>query len=141
MTAMSRQIFETAADSFQMQAELQVIGPDIFIAISGGDHPHIGTVTTRGKGGTQETIRFPSHSGRVHKDDVLADKVLEVIEPVLKGNCVLTAGVHVDHITQAQINASLKMARELGEQILAWLKSNPIQADMPTYYKASEQLE
>lgn len=42
------------------------------------------------------TVRFPSHDGRVHKDDVLATMVAQQIKPQITGSCTITAGVHVE---------------------------------------------
>ncbi len=49
-----------------------------------------------------------------HKDDVLAQSLLAIIKDELPGNCVITSGVHVDHITNAQIHASFFHGRKFG---------------------------
>lgn len=36
---------------------------------------------------------------------------------------MITAGVHVNGITKAQINASFSMAEKLGEEIFSWLEN------------------
>lgn len=111
-----------------------LINKDLLLTITGGDVPHIGTVTTY----TQEThttecIRFPSHDGRFHKDDVLATKVLKNIQAALPGNCVITVGVHVNHITPSQIRASFIMVNNLSSQLYTWL-TKPHSFTDPVYY-------
>lgn len=123
---------------YHMQAKITVVSRDLFIEVTGGDDPHIGTVTTLTKNTDPETIRFPSHDGRFHKDDVLAMAIGKIIQPQLPGNCVITVGVHVDHITQAQIDASADMAKCLGNQISDWLKTAVFTAKEPVYYQQGE---
>lgn len=126
--------FTVSQSGYMMQAEVKVIGPDLLITLTGGDAPHIGAVTAW-TNEEIETLRFPSHSGRRHKDDVLAEKILAVIAPALKGNCVITSGVHVNKITKTQIGASFEMAEALGRQVLLWLKEHPFTGAKPEWSK------
>lgn len=115
--------FSVTAENLTIEANVSVIGKDLFIALTGGDTPHIGAVTTVEKNSPSEKVRFHSHHGRFHKDDVLSEEVLKEIKPLLPGNCVITAGVHVNGITPAQINASFEIAASLGKEIFQWLKN------------------
>lgn len=113
--------FQATAEGFTIKVIVQVIGKDLLIALTGGDAPHIGTVTWAAKDTPSETTRFPSHHGRFHKDDALSTIVLEHISSLLPGNCVITAGVHVNGITKEQIKASFRLADKIGQEIQAWL--------------------
>lgn len=126
---------EIQVGGFAMSAEAQQIGGDLLITLVGGDTPHIGTVTTLSNKQKKETIRFESHSDRFHKDDALAERIIEIIAPYIPGNCVITAGVHVNGITKEQIQASFSMAENLGQQLVAWLKENPFNFEAPVYKK------
>ncbi|MGM0213742.1 amino acid decarboxylase [Enterococcus sp. AZ109] len=128
-----QQVYAQAAD-FTMSAEAKLIGADLLITLVGGDTHHIGTVTTWSNKQI-ETIRFESHSGRFHKDDVLAEKILDIISPCLSGNCVITSGVHVNGINKEQIDASFEMAADLGQQLAEWLKETPFTFEAPVYKK------
>jgi len=136
---MSQATFSVTASEYTMAAQVQQIGPDVMINITGGDHPHIGTVTTFGVTTALATVRFPSHDGRVHKDDVLATMVAQQIKPQITGSCTITVGVHVDQISQEQINAAAGMAQKLGQQISAWLVAHPVIGSGPQYYSDNEQ--
>lgn len=92
--------FSITEENYTMTADLKVIGQDLFIAVTGGDNPHIGTVTTLTKDSELQTVRFPSHDGRLHKDDVLAIRIGKIIQADLPGSCTITAGVHVNHISK-----------------------------------------
>ncbi|TGD22901.1 amino acid decarboxylase [Companilactobacillus suantsaicola] len=130
--------FSITEENYTMVANVEVIGKDLFIAITGGDNPHIGTVTTLTKDSDLQTIRYPSHDGRFHKDDVLAKRVGKVIQSQLPGSCTITAGVHVNHISKKQIAVSSSMAQNLGEQIKTWLQTTDFDVPAPIYYRDSE---
>lgn len=124
--------FSVTQEGYTMRAQVEVIGKDLLITVTGGDSPHIGTVTTMTEGKTQ-VVRFPSHDGRFHKDDVLADQILKVIQNSLPGNCVITSGVHIDGIISEQIKASGQMATQLGEKLLAWMEKTDFSIQEPVY--------
>ena len=130
--------FSVTQENYTMKAQVTIIGKDLFIAITGGDNPHIGTVTTLTKNTAMETIRYPSHDGRLHKDDVLATRIGKMIKDDLPGSCTITAGVHVNHISKKQIMVSGMMAKNLGEQIKNWLQTTDFDAPNPVYYSDSE---
>ncbi|MFV0561403.1 MAG: amino acid decarboxylase [Enterococcus sp.] len=125
--------FSTTAEGYQMDARVSVIGKDLLITLTGGDTPHIGTVTTFTKKDPVQTIRYPSHHGRFHKDDVLAEALAKEIKEKVPGNCLITSGVHIDGITQAQIKVSYKMAQTIGLQIAQWLDKTTFDAKEPVY--------
>lgn len=130
--------FQITKENYTMLADVSVIGKDILIKIIGGDNPHIGTITTLTANTEIQTIRFPSHDGRLHKDDVLAKRIGKVIQDKLPGSCTITSGVHVNHISKKQIMVSSAMANNLGEQISDWLDSYNFDIPDPIYYSDSE---
>jgi len=130
--------FSVTKEHYTINAQVNIIGFDMIINITGGDTPHIGTVTTLTKNTDLQTIRYPSHDGRFHKDDILAIKVGEIIKPLLPASCTITSGVHVNHISQKQIDVSSDMAENLGHQIKSWLSKTKIVAPSPTYYRNNE---
>ncbi|MCC8186866.1 MAG: hypothetical protein LIP08_04975 [Bacteroides sp.] len=123
---MESRVFTASAAGFSIQAEVTRICSDLRITVTGGEVPHLGTVTTLSGEFPLQTIRFPSQEGRYHKDHVLAEKIATIIRPHLPGNCVIVAGVHIDDITKQQIHAAEEMADTLGEQIAAWLIRNKV---------------
>ncbi|HCD07841.1 amino acid decarboxylase [Companilactobacillus crustorum] len=133
--------FSVTQENYTMSAKIEVIGKDLFIEVTGGDTPHIGTVTTLTKNTEIQTIRYPSHDGRFHKDDVLAVRIGKIIQADLPGSCTITAGVHVNHISKKQITVSGQIAQNLGEQIKAWLKQTNFDVPEPVYYSDEENPE
>ncbi|APU71024.1 amino acid decarboxylase [Companilactobacillus crustorum] len=133
--------FSVTQENYTMSAKIEVIGKDLFIEVTGGDTPHIGTVTTLTKNTEIQTIRYPSHDGRFHKDDVLAVRIGKIIQADLPVSCTITAGVHVNHISKKQIMVSGQIAQNLGEQIRAWLKQTNFDVPEPVYYSDEENPE
>lgn len=133
--------FSVTQENYSMNAQVKIIGKDLFISITGGDSPHIGSVTTLTNNSQDKTLSFPSHDGRLHKDGILAQQLAKVIKSFLPGNCVITSGVHVDQITQKQIMVSGQMAEQLGQEILKWIKEYDFDQNYiePKYYSDDEQ--
>lgn len=109
-------LFTIKKADYEITLKAEWIGNDLLLCLYGGDTPHIGTVTTFS--GDTQIQRFPSHDGRFHKDDVLAKILLGRIQSIIPGNCVITAGVHVDHISKEQIEASFPMTEELADELV-----------------------
>ncbi|MHC5247079.1 prenylated flavin chaperone LpdD [Enterococcus sp. LJL90] len=128
-------IFSAGELGLTISAEVAIVGKDLAIKISGGDTPHIGTVTTLTKTAAIETRCFPSHDGRLHKDDVLALIVAKKIQPLLPGTCVITAGVHVNQITSAQIAAASTLTQQLAKEIAHWISNFDFTTPEPIYYQ------
>jgi len=131
--------FTTAQAGYQMTATLQVIGSDLLIVVTGGTNPHVGDVTTLTADTEPQTVKFPSHNGRFHKDNFISERMAKAIRPHLVGSCTITAGIHVNQITKVQIAAAAPMTEALSRQIITWLQDHPIQAAQPEYYTDSEQ--
>ncbi|MBS0937579.1 prenylated flavin chaperone LpdD [Lactiplantibacillus plantarum] len=131
--------FTTEQAGYQMQATLQVIGYDLLIVVTGGTNPHIGDVTTLTASTVPETVKFPSHDGRFHKDNFISERMAKRIQRYLDGSCTITAGIHVNQITKAQIAAAAPMTDDLSHQIISWLQAHPVQAEKPEYYGQNEQ--
>ncbi|WP_424685071.1 amino acid decarboxylase [Enterococcus sp.] len=130
---MKQKTFQASRAGYIITAEVTVIGKDLSIALVGGDTPHIGTVTWVSNNGASDTIRFPSHHGRFHKDDVLSEILIKQLQPLLPGNCVITAGIHVNGITKEQIDASFIMAEEIGKELANWIINYDFGDNEPVY--------
>lgn len=133
--------FNVTQKGYTISADVTVIGKDLLIVVTGGSNPHIGDVTTLTKDTTIQTIKYPSHDGRFHKDNFVGERVAKVVQPALPGSCTITAGIHVNQITKAQIAASAPMGENLGRQVVDWLTAHPVEAPVPQYYGDDEQPE
>ena len=84
--------------------------------------PHLGGIVSWDfKTRKQSEIKFASHDGRTHKDIFLAERFAKDIEDQLPGNLCVTAGIHIDGITEEQIDASFPMTDQLGLELLVMI--------------------
>lgn len=134
----SNQDFQVTKENYTITASLFEIGPDALIIITGGDHPHIGDLSAKPQNMNLETIKYPSHDGRFHKDNLLSDKMAKQISKHVNGSLTVLAGVHVDGITKAQIAASTEMVDSLATQIINWINRHPTSSTSPKYYDKKE---
>lgn len=133
LSAIETVLFSVTTEGFTIHAELKRINSDILIILTGGNVPHIGSVTTLSNGKIESTV-FLCHNGKPHKDHLLAEKIMTAIQPIITENCIITSGVHVDYITKQQIIASLGMAENISQQIITWLQNHPMAEIEPIYY-------
>lgn len=133
--------FAVSQAGYTISAALFRIGPDVLIVVTGGDHPHVGDVTTKSQHAPLQTVKFPSHDGRDHKDNFLSDRLADTVSSQVGGSLTVLAGVHIDGITQAQIKASAEMIDRLADQINQWLAAHPAHINPPTYYDQNHHPE
>ena len=116
---------------FQVVAEVKIIGDDLMISVWGGTKPHIGSISVSvPRPGLKDGTRMSSTSSVInligHKDEVIARKFSEQFAAKFNRNAIATAGVHIDDITENQINIimqnittlCLDVINKLGEIIL-----------------------
>ncbi|WP_308556298.1 hypothetical protein [uncultured Lactobacillus sp.] len=131
---MSKKIFSVTKENYTIYAETELVNKDLLVNITGGNVPHLGGVVTWDvKTKKQCKVEFASHDGRKHKDIFLAERFAKRIEKKLPGNLCVTAGVHIDNITEAQINASFPMTDNLADQVLVWTLNQSDTFKKPQY--------
>lgn len=97
-------------------------GPDLTVTLSGGSHPHIGAValaqprpSLRGDGSRSATVSVLTLPG--HLEDEVARWAAHLLAVRAGGTVVVTAGMHVDQATPAEITALVAEAKAL---VTAW---------------------
>ncbi|MDN7144735.1 amino acid decarboxylase [Liquorilactobacillus mali] len=128
---------ETSA-GYTITAKVTLINRDLMIVVTGGDFDHIGTITTIASNMQLQTIRFPSHDGRLHQDHYISERIASGLKEILPGNCVVSAGVHVNQISKHQIAVAVPMAVKLVQQIKDWLQHQPLPTAQPQYYQGAQ---
>ena len=116
---------------FKVIAEVKIIGDDLMISVWGGTKPHIGSISVSvPRPGLQDNTTMSATSSIInligHKDEVVARKFSEQLAAKFNRNAIATAGIHIDDITQNQINIimqnittlCLDVINKLGEIIL-----------------------
>lgn len=111
----------------KLYCDLNVMGKDMALAVYGGDTPHIGcavmsharpSLTGKGIGVTTSVLNIPDH-----KDELVARLFSESIAK--KKNCtvVCTCGIHVDNITEAQLEEIWETVQRLLDRVLDSVES------------------
>ncbi len=96
-------------DIYKVVAEVKIIGDDLMISVWGGTKPHIGSISVSvPRPGLKDGTRMSSTSSVInligHKDEVIARKFSEQLAAKFNRNAIATAGVHIDDITENQVN-------------------------------------
>ncbi|MDS0525555.1 hypothetical protein NNC19_07690 [Clostridium sp. SHJSY1] len=110
-------------DRIKINLKAFVIGEDLCVILSGGDSPHIGTVTLSVPRPSLTHSEFNSSTTSVlnligHKDDEVAKYVSHILSSKLNKNVVVTCGIHVDNITIEEINITKYLLKELTDVLI-----------------------
>lgn len=104
-------------------AQLVQMGKDCTICVWGGDTPHVGSVvmstarpslTGSGVGVTSSVL-----NGIGHKDEYVARKFAEAAAEKFVCTAVCSCGIHIDGITQAQLQEVSVVCDKLLKQVIA----------------------
>ena len=116
----------TQGGEYDIEAHVRRIGPDILVAVWGGERPHIGAVSIAQPRPSLRDHSMTSSTASVlcllgHKEGELAKGLAEKLAAALNTNVVVTAGIHWDDLNPADIRKIVKNAEILPEMILAEL--------------------
>jgi hypothetical protein len=113
----------TDTGAYDLTASIRWIGPDLLVAIWGGEKPHIGAVamaqprpSLKDPEVTSSTASVFSYVG--HKEDELAKATAEILAATLETNVIVTAGIHWDNLPEEGIQRVIKNSEILVEIIL-----------------------
>ena len=114
---------KTAEGSYDLEASGQWLGPDLLVAIWGGEKPHIGAVAVAQPRPSLKDPEFTSATVSVfcyagHKEDELAKAAAEILAAALNAHVVVTAGIHWDNLSAEGIQQVIKNSGILLELIL-----------------------
>ena len=114
---------KTDTGAYDLTASVRWIGPDLLVAIWGGEKPHIGAVAVAQPRPSLKDPEVTSASASVicnigHKEDELVKAASEILASVLKTQVVVAAGIHWDNLDENGIQTIIKNSRILVEMIL-----------------------
>jgi hypothetical protein len=117
---------KTDTGAFDLTANIRRIGPDLLVAIWGGEKPHIGAVAAAQPRPSLKDPAVTSATASVicflgHKEDDLAKRAAEALAAEIDGRTVVTAGVHWDNLPDEGILQVIQNAAELINMIKARL--------------------
>lgn len=120
---MKRVLLKARKGRFRIQGLAQRVGEDILLAVWGGTRPHIGAV---GIAVPRPSLKDPpewsatssNYTFLGHKEDALVKEAAEKIASRLRRNTVVTAGMHWDALSPAEIRSVESLMREITEKVL-----------------------
>lgn len=114
---------EKMQNGLPVYAQLVQMGKDCTICVWGGDTPHVGSVvmstarpslTGNGVGVTSSVL-----NGIGHKDEYVAREFAEAAAEKFVCTAVCSCGIHIDDITQNQLQEVSAVCDRLLQQVLA----------------------
>ncbi len=114
---------QTTEDSYNLSANIRLIGEDVLVAIWGGERPHIGAVAVAQPRPSLKDPDVTSASTSVfcfvgHKEDELAKASAEILSATLNTPVVVAAGIHWDNLDEEAILKIIKNSEILVDMIL-----------------------
>ena len=108
---------------FKVVAAVHEIGPDILVAVWGGNRPHIGAI---GMAQARQSLRDEEETAATgsvftllgHKEDLIVKPLAEEITRRFGRNSVVVAGIHWDNLTDDEIKTAEKLCRNLTIKII-----------------------
>lgn len=93
------------------------VGPDLNVILTGGDSPHIGSVSIAapGEDGVADVSDYV-YPG--HRDEVISSLFAGRLCSRLGCHVAVSCGIHYDHITRPQIDELVEKCRELLREIV-----------------------
>ncbi len=115
--------FNLERDRIKLNMKAFLIGEDLCVIISGGERPHIGCVTISVPRPSLSDASVVSATTSVlnlvgHKDDEVARVVSNDLSSKLNKTVVVTCGIHLDYITQEEINITIELIKEFTNKLI-----------------------
>ncbi|MEK3788575.1 MULTISPECIES: hypothetical protein [Paenibacillus] len=95
------------------------MGEDIVVCISGGDRPHLGTITA---GARLEPIRTVQL--QTHKEFYITEEIAVRLRRQFRGNFAICCGAHLEQITKEEITQLTELGIQLGDELIQLLKQS-----------------
>lgn len=93
------------------------MGEDLLILITGGDRPHLGTITAGARLEPIQTIQL-----QTHKEFYITEELSILLRKQFPGNFAICAGVHLDEIQKNEVKLLTDLCIDLGKELIEDLK-------------------
>ncbi|WP_312093460.1 hypothetical protein [Niallia sp.] len=94
------------------------MGEDLLLFLSGGDRPHLGTITAGARLEPIQTIQLQQH-----KEFYITEELSILLRKQFSGNFAICGGVHLDNIQKEEITLLTDLCIELGKEVIDELTS------------------
>lgn len=96
------------------------MGEDLVVLISGGDRPHLGTITAGARLEPLQTIQL-----QTHKEFYITEEIAVSLRKSFRGNFAICCGAHLDQITKEEIPLLTELGVQLGHELIEQLRLHP----------------
>lgn len=111
-----RRTYERMVHGWPLTAELIWAGQDLQVIVTGGERPHIGSVTIAAQAETG--VALQTWRGPNHRDDVIGDDFAQTLAERTGGTVCVSCGIHYDNLQKAEIETIVQEAKHLLGEIL-----------------------
>lgn len=93
------------------------MGEDIVVLISGGDRPHLGTITAGARLEPLKTVQL-----QTHKEFYITEEIAVFLRKNFKGNFAICCGTHLNNITREELKLIPELAVQMGLELIEELR-------------------
>lgn len=108
---------ERIKERVNIKVQIIEMGLDYCIVITGGDTPHLGSITVGSVNEFEKTISFKSHMEHVITEMFFKELIIES-----NRNYIICCGIHLDNITKEEIECVYELVKELIYQTKEFIK-------------------
>ncbi len=106
-----------------VEAKAQYLGEDIIVSVGGGTLHHIGAVSLAVYEHERDSATVSTVCVYSHRDDAVSSYFAKTISREMKCTVSVSAGIHVDNASEAQIAELSMLSRKCCDEILRLLKA------------------
>ncbi|MCC9296663.1 hypothetical protein LN736_17635 [Clostridium sp. WLY-B-L2] len=103
-------------NKIQLKLVAYEMGKDVCIILTGGKS-HLGSITIGVEGINKETFIVGKH-----KEYIITEKLGEMLKNRYCGNFVICCGIHIDNITEKEIEDIINLSCKMMEKVCVKLK-------------------
>lgn len=97
----------------QLVLDAYPMGTDLVVMISGGDQPHLGTITAGARLEPLRTIQL-----QTHKEFYITEEIAVRLRKQFRGNFAICCGTHLDNVSKEEINVMADLSIQLGMELI-----------------------
>lgn len=107
---------ERTAGRIRLVLDAYFMGEDVVVLLSGGDRPHLGTITAGTRLEPLQTVQLQNH-----KEFYITEEIAVRLRKQFRGNFAICCGAHLDNITSEEIKQLTEMGVSLGDELIMLL--------------------
>lgn len=103
---------EKKQDRIHLVLDAYFMGEDLVVLLSGGDRPHLGTISAGARLEPIQTVQLQNH-----KEFYITEEIAVQLRKSFPGNFAICCGTHLDHISKEEIKLMTDLSIQLGMEL------------------------